>query len=86
MKMFYKDLIHVNLQYHIHLTINIVSSWKKSLLLRYVYIYKNRLCWIVIHSPLMLEKDILAFGVITMPADALAPKVARTSAGMVLAV
>ena len=30
------------------------------------------------------RQDIPAFGVITMPADALAPKVSRASAGMVL--
>ena len=34
---------------------------------------------------LMLEMNILALGVHTMPADALAPKVARASAGIVLA-
>ena len=35
---------------------------------------------------LMLEMDIPILGVSTMSADALAPKVARASAGMVLAV
>ena len=35
---------------------------------------------------LMMETDIQVLGVNTMPADALAPKVARASAGMVLAV
>ena len=35
---------------------------------------------------LMLETDIPALGVKTMPVDALAPKVARAPAGMVLAV
>ena len=35
---------------------------------------------------LMLETEFFGFGVNTMPADALAPEVARASAGMVLAV
>ena len=35
---------------------------------------------------MMLEINILALGVNTMPADALAPKVARAFADMVLAV
>ena len=34
----------------------------------------------------MLETDYSGFGVNNMPADALAPKVARASAGMVMAV
>ena len=34
----------------------------------------------------MLEMEYSGFGVNTMPADALAPKVARASAGMVMAV
>ena len=43
MKIFYKYLIQVNLQHNIHLRINIVSSWNKSMLLRYIkYIYKNQ--------------------------------------------
>ena len=35
---------------------------------------------------LILEMEYSGFGVNTMPADALAPKLARASAGMVLAV
>ena len=42
--------------------------------------------YLSIESFKMLEPNILAFGVNTMPADALAPTVGRVSAGIVLCV
>ena len=44
------------------------------------------MCAYVFLIILMLETEYMALGINTIPADALTPKVARASAGMVLAV
>ena len=60
--------------------------WVLETLYRWLSAKELHLFYINLLILLMLEMNILALGVNSMPADALAPKVARVSAGMVLAV
>ena len=60
------------------------QKWKPIKFCNKNILYSNLLYNII--APLMLETEYSGLGVNTMPADALAPKVARASTGMLLAV